>query len=128
MKRAESESLAKQTLHFYNNEGMRSVPKTCHYFEKLGYKYQTVARTLKRTLERGTTTWKPHPGRTPTVSSDANLARVKQLFDTKKSVSVRTAAKALGLKRSTLSDMKVHRLNIRSYVKQRAPKYRDGQQ
>jgi hypothetical protein len=127
MKTAESAALARQLWRFYKNAGNQNVAKTCHYFEQMGYKYRTLARILKRTIERNSAELLPKPGRTPTVSTEAKLKAVKSTFETNPNVSVRAAAKELGVSRSTLSDMKVHKLGINAYVKQKAPKYREGQ-
>ncbi len=128
MKRAESALLARQTLHYYNNAGARSVSKTCNYFVDLGYRYTSIHRILKRSLARGTSELFPQRGRPRTVSTAVNLEKVRDGFQTKKFRSVRDAARQLRIKRSTLSDIKVHDLGLKSYVKQVVPKHRNGQQ
>ena len=115
-------------MNYYNNAGGRRVSNTCKYFVDLGYLYTSIHRILKRSLARDTAKLLPQRGRPRTVNTVANLKKLRDGFRTNKFINVRDAARHLRIKRSTLSDIKVHHLDFKSYVKQVAPKYRNGQQ
>ena len=54
MKRAQSELLAANIYHFYENNGNYKINKTVNHFVQEGYNNYTARRILKRFIERNT--------------------------------------------------------------------------
>jgi hypothetical protein len=128
MKLQAAQERAERILHFYRNAGDNSTAKTCAHFEKEGVHPSTTRQILKRCIERGTAELKPRGGHNATPPNDGFLHKVEHVFRTNPSVSVRTAAKQLGVPKSTVSDAKVRKLGIRAFTKKDAPKYTNGQE
>ena len=60
--------------------------------------------------------------------SPKKIRKMKKLYETTPSVSVRQAAKKLKIKASTLSDIKVKKLGITARTKKKAPMYTQDQE
>lgn len=127
MKIAEAKVHAERILYFYKNAGNKSIAKTCAHFQAQGLNRSVVWRILKRCIERNSSEVKRRGGHNARAQSDQFLTSVNEVFRTNPNISVRSAAKQLGVPKSTLSDAKVRKLGIRAYTRKDAPKYTDGQ-
>lgn len=128
MKKSDAEMLAKRICDYYENRASKDEAKTRRHFEEEGFPKTTVWNILKRCINRNTTKHLPKSGRPKTISTDDFIEDVRNLFESKPDVSVRTAADQLSASSSTLQRIKKKTLGLNAYTKQFAPKYRDGQE
>lgn len=128
MKQSESEALGRRIVHFFENEGGGcEITTRCHFLAE-GICRNTINNILERYKVRGTVDYNKKPGRTCSKSTPAMVERVRKLFTNNPNQTVRPGAQKLDLKRSTLSDIKVHKLGIKAFRKETAPKYVNDQE
>jgi transposase len=123
MSRSDNESFAARVAHYFENRCGRSKKLTVRHFVEEGKSKSTIYTILKRYEETGQVKFKLIPGRPPIESSPKKVKKVEKVFTKSPSVSVRAAARKLNFKRSTVSDIKVHKLGITARTKIKAPKY-----
>jgi transposase len=123
MGRKDNEVFARRVIHFYENQGQRSKKVTATHFFAEGKKKKSIRQIITRYESTGKLEYKKLSGRPPSVATARKISKVKLLFQRVPSTSVRVVARKLNLKRSTLSDMKVHKLGITAHTKKKAPHY-----
>lgn len=128
MTRAENEAFAKLVFHAYENSFDRDKGKTIDHFARLGKNRFVINRIITRCELTSDTKFKKLPGRRAVLSSKENVEKVEKLFNKTPTTTVRAAAEILNLSTSTVSHIKVHKLGIKGYVKQHAPKYQGTQE
>lgn len=85
-------------------------------------------RTCYRVLASRRTVDLPRGGRPVKKATKRVISRIHQLFNNKGSISTRQVASKLKMSQSYVCKIKNKKLGIKSYRKQRAPKYKEGQQ
>lgn len=86
-----------------------------------------MRRVIQRYTERGTVKLHQKGLRPTKVGTPKVLSKIQKFVNTVPDISERVAATRLGLAKSTYSDLKVKKLNIRSFVKEDVPRYKEGQ-
>src|SRR5262249_49165684 len=102
--------------------------KTARHFGEEGKSERSIYRILARYEETKTANYKKIPGRDPKISSEQAKDDVQGLFERDPNTSVRNAATSLGMKKSTVSYIKVKKLGIKARTKKRVPKYTGNQE
>lgn len=128
MARGERELLQKRILQFYLNSVDRVKSKVVNHFKVEGVHRSTIYSIIKKYEESGCIGDQPRSGRPATVATKTNKRLIKRLFQNKDKISTRIAAARLNISRSSISRLKRRSSGIRSYVKEKAPKYKDGQE
>jgi len=123
MTREENQWFAKRVVRYFEGEGQFNVKITVNHFRGEVKWRQTIYNILKRYQATGEIEYKTMPGRPCVKSSPRKLVKVGKAFKRDPSVSVRQAARKLNMSKSTLSDIKVHKLGITARTKKKAPKY-----
>lgn len=128
MGRKENEWRAKRIVQFHQSVSKFCKKNTVEHFLKEGIPKPTIYRVLAMFEESGDTSFKKLPGRPPAKSSPRKVVKVEKVFRRDPNTSVRAAAKKLNLSKSTVSNIKVHRLRIKAYTKKKSPMYTLGQE
>ncbi|OXA40221.1 hypothetical protein Fcan01_24870 [Folsomia candida] len=127
MTRAENEEFAEVVFHSYENLFDRDK-KTIDHFARRGKRRFVIDRIITRCELTGDTNYKKLSGRPATQSTKRNVEKVKKLFKKRPSTSMTAASTKLKISKSTICRIKLHKLGMKGYVKQPAPKYVGTQQ
>src|SRR5581483_9590784 len=123
MRRYQNEDFANRVVDFYLNEGHLRKNITWNHFKLEGRPRSTIYRILQRYELTKTANYKPISGRPITQSTPKTVRQVEKLYKRNPSTSIRTAAKRIGIPKSTLFDIKAKNLGIVGRKKRKAPKY-----
>lgn len=124
---SERQELRKRILHYHATAAGFVKIKTVSHFASEGVSRRTCYEIL---ASRGATNRiadLPRCGRPVEKGTTALKHRIKKMFDNKASISTRQAAAKLDISQSYVCKIKNKDLHIKSYRKQRAPKYKQGQ-
>jgi transposase len=125
--RRQREEVANRVCHYYENVAGRSKKETvCHFMEE-GIPKSTLYDILSRFKEHGSAKFKNIPGRPVAVGRKKLEAKILKLFKKDPNLSERKAAALCGVSKSTLHQIKVEKLGIKSHVRRSAPHYNDNQ-
>lgn len=119
----ESEVLAKNIVHFFENSGNRITSVTVRHFTAEGYSERTIRNILTRYQNEGRVTQKKRGGRPATVCTKKVERDAVKILDENPNISVRNAAQKLGIAKSTFSDLKTRKLNYKAKTAKTVPKY-----
>jgi hypothetical protein len=121
------QELRKRVLQYHATAAGFVKSATVFHFASEGVSRRTCYDIL---ASRGTTnriTDLPRCGRPVEKGTTALKRQIKKMFDNKATISTRQAAAKLNISQSYLCKIKKKELHIKSYRKQRAPKYKQGQ-
>ena len=121
MRRVEHESFAKRVCQFYC-ENNRDRLSTYHHFASENRARKTIYQIIERFEERGNIDFKPIPGDKRRVRTNRKIEQVQREINKNPAISDRKLAAKLGISTKTLGRIKKE-LNVKSYVKEKAPKY-----
>lgn len=120
----ERQVLKKRVLQYHFTIANNIKVNTIHHFVKEGVPRRTCYNILasQRTCDL------PRSGRPVKTATPSVIRRIHRLFNNKDAISTRDAAATLQMSQSYLRQIKNKTLGIKSYRKQKAPKYKEGQQ
>lgn len=123
MKRSESEFFSTRVVEYYENIAGCNERKTVHHFLAEGKRRTTIYAIINRYLATNPTKYRKLKGRPVSQATPRNVQRIKSNFTKNPSISVRILARKLYISKSTICQIKLHKLGIKAYAKQAAPKY-----
>lgn len=127
MGKGEREHLQSRIVHFYLNHANQEKSKTVEHFSNEGIPRRTIYSVIQKFNKFGHIGDLPRSGRPVTVSTEKTKSKVRKMFEGKDRISTRMAAAKLNISQSSVARIKLRQLGIRSFVKQKAPKYTDRQ-
>mgnify|MGYP005984172101 FL=1 len=123
MARTENEQFAKRVVHYCLNQADRQKNLTVQHFQQEGIARSTICTILQRFEVTKSLAYKKIPDKPATQAIPKVLNAISKMFEKNPSLSVRAAARRLNIAKSILSDIKIKKLGIKAWVKQKAPKY-----
>lgn len=127
MRSKTSEQLGRDVCHYYENVVSRSKKLTCSHFIDQQIPKSTICRILQRYEQRGTADYKKKSGRSVRVATPKAIKAVDKEYKKDPGMSVRNLAHKLKLSPTTVHNIKVKKLGIKSYKAISAPKYTEEQ-
>ena len=123
MKRSENEALFKRVISYFQNQALGSKITTVKHFQNEGIHRNTIYKMLKRFETTNSTSYRKLPGRSVKVATPKLIKTVSSQFQKDPSTSTYAVAKRFGASQPTVWRTKTHKLGIKTYTKQSAPKY-----
>lgn len=123
----ESQLFSNRVAHYYQNVVNSDKKKTIQHFLEGGENRRTIYNVIY-TLERENRVQHvKKSGRIPKKLTPQNENKVRKMFETTSTISVRTAAAKIGISPTPTSVLKVQNLNIIAKVVPKVPKYVEDQ-
>ena len=123
---AERQEVAKQIVHFYAKIANFNKYETVSHFKKQGFKSRRLYYILRCYDDSGTHEFKRKFGPKPKVATPEMTRKVQNLL-VNTSNTIRDTAKALGIPKSTVFDIK-RKLGINTKKCKKHPKYTQKQE
>lgn len=127
MRSKTSEQLGRDVCHYYENVVSRSKKLTYSHFIDQQIPKSTICHILQRYEQRGTADYKKKSGRSVRVATPKAIKAVDKEYKKDPGMSVRNLAHKLKLSPTTVHNIKVKKLGIKSYKAISAPKYTEEQ-
>ena len=113
-------------IQYYANSAIFNKKLTVDHFKLEKVPVSTIYEVIRRYVNENRVDPLPHSGRKPSVKTPENIKRVQRLYGENPSITMAEVSAKLGISRLAVQRIK-RVLGMKSYRKQKAPKYTDEQ-